>query len=71
MEAAPEPVPAPAPAPVTQAPAAPIPSPEEADLSWEDKEDKLDAENIQPDPPKETTTDKKYQYKDGGSHAVH
>ncbi|XP_076000528.1 eukaryotic translation initiation factor 4 gamma 1-like isoform X2 [Genypterus blacodes] len=64
VEAAPEPEPAPAPAPEIQAPAAPTPAPEEADLTWEDKEDKedkLDAENIQPDG---ETTDKKYQYKD-------
>uniref|UniRef100_A0A665UCG0 Eukaryotic translation initiation factor 4 gamma 1 n=1 Tax=Echeneis naucrates TaxID=173247 RepID=A0A665UCG0_ECHNA len=56
----PEPVPAPEPQP----PAASSPVPEEADLTWEDKEDKLDAENIQPDPPKPTETDKKYQYKE-------
>ncbi|KAL7400526.1 hypothetical protein ABVT39_013470 [Epinephelus coioides] len=59
----PEPEPAPAPAPETQPPAASPPAPEEADLTWEDKEDKLDAENIQPDP-KSTDTDKKYQYKE-------
>ncbi|XP_028274982.1 eukaryotic translation initiation factor 4 gamma 1-like isoform X4 [Parambassis ranga] len=56
----PEPEPAPAPAPEPQPPAASPPAPEEADLTWEDKEDKLDAENIQPDPP----ADKKYQYKE-------
>uniref|UniRef100_A0A3Q1ALL0 Eukaryotic translation initiation factor 4 gamma 1 n=1 Tax=Amphiprion ocellaris TaxID=80972 RepID=A0A3Q1ALL0_AMPOC len=56
------PEPEPAPAPEPQAPAASPPAPEEADLTWEDKEDKLDAENIQPDPPK--PTDKKYQYKE-------
>uniref|UniRef100_A0A8C4GYM2 Eukaryotic translation initiation factor 4 gamma 1 n=1 Tax=Dicentrarchus labrax TaxID=13489 RepID=A0A8C4GYM2_DICLA len=61
--ATPEPEPAPAPAPETQPPAASPPASEEADLTWEDKEDKedkLDAENIQPDSP----TDKKYQYKE-------
>lgn len=65
MEASPEPEPAPA--PETQAPAAAPPAQEEADLTWEDKEDKLDAENIQPEPPKSAATDKKYQYKEGGS----
>uniref|UniRef100_A0A672ZRZ7 Eukaryotic translation initiation factor 4 gamma 1 n=1 Tax=Sphaeramia orbicularis TaxID=375764 RepID=A0A672ZRZ7_9TELE len=44
------PLPAPAPAPESLPPAASLPAPEEADLTWEDKEDKLDAENIQPDP---------------------
>ncbi|KAM7413631.1 hypothetical protein PAMA_020830 [Pampus argenteus] len=62
---APEPEPAPAPAPATQPPAAASPpAPEEADLTWEDKEDKLDAENIQPDPSSPTATDKKYKYKE-------
>ncbi len=65
--APPEPEPAPARVPETQPPAASPPAPEEADLTWEDKEDKLDAENIQPDPPEPTATDKKYQYKEGGS----
>ncbi|XP_042269550.1 eukaryotic translation initiation factor 4 gamma 1-like isoform X5 [Thunnus thynnus] len=58
------PEPEPAPAPETQPPAASPPAPEEADLTWEDKEDKLDAENIQPDPHSPTATDKKYQYKE-------
>uniref|UniRef100_A0A665UBE5 Eukaryotic translation initiation factor 4 gamma 1 n=1 Tax=Echeneis naucrates TaxID=173247 RepID=A0A665UBE5_ECHNA len=58
------PEPEPVPAPEPQPPAASSPVPEEADLTWEDKEDKLDAENIQPDPPKPTETDKKYQYKE-------
>uniref|UniRef100_A0A3B5L0X6 Eukaryotic translation initiation factor 4 gamma 1 n=1 Tax=Xiphophorus couchianus TaxID=32473 RepID=A0A3B5L0X6_9TELE len=40
-------------------PAAAPPAQEEADLTWEDKEDKLDAENIEP-----AGTDKKYQYKE-------
>ncbi|XP_041656970.1 eukaryotic translation initiation factor 4 gamma 1-like isoform X3 [Cheilinus undulatus] len=62
--APPEPEPAPAPATETQPPAASPPAPEEADLTWEDKEDKLDAENIQPEPQKDTSTDKKYQYKE-------
>ena len=63
------PEPEPAPAPETQPPAAspPAPQQEEADLTWEDKEDKLDAENIKPDPSSPTATDKKYQYKEGGS----
>ena len=41
--------------------------PEDADLSWEDKEDKdkkLDAEKTQPLSPK-SAADKKYQYKEG------
>ena len=59
------PEPEPAPAPEPQPRAASPPAPEEADLTWEDKEDKLDAENIEPDPPKTTATDKKYQYKEG------
>lgn len=63
--APPEPEAAPAPAPETKPPAVAPPAPEEADLTWEDKEDKLDAENIQPDPL--NPTDKKYQYKEGGS----
>uniref|UniRef100_A0A8C5H6E8 Eukaryotic translation initiation factor 4 gamma 1-like n=1 Tax=Gouania willdenowi TaxID=441366 RepID=A0A8C5H6E8_GOUWI len=50
----PEPTPAPEPQPPADSP----PAQEEADLTWEDKEDKLDAENIQP-----TTPDKEYQYK--------
>ncbi|XP_053176473.1 eukaryotic translation initiation factor 4 gamma 1-like isoform X2 [Scomber japonicus] len=60
------PEPEPAPAPETQPPAAspPAPQQEEADLTWEDKEDKLDAENIKPDPSSPTATDKKYQYKE-------
>ncbi|KAM3615524.1 uncharacterized protein V6R79_003497 [Siganus canaliculatus] len=63
-----EPKPAPEPAPArTQEAQPPAPSPpatEEADLTWEDKEDKLDAENIEPDLPKQTATDMKYQYKE-------
>ncbi|XP_039986566.1 eukaryotic translation initiation factor 4 gamma 1-like [Xiphias gladius] len=58
------PEPEPAPVPEPQPPAASPPAAEEADLTWEDKEDKLDAENIQPDPPKPTGTDQKYQYKE-------
>uniref|UniRef100_A0A669B4E6 Eukaryotic translation initiation factor 4 gamma 1 n=1 Tax=Oreochromis niloticus TaxID=8128 RepID=A0A669B4E6_ORENI len=60
LDAFKEPVPAPEPQPPATAP----PAQEEADLTWEDKEDKLDAENIQPDPPKPAATDKKYQYKE-------
>ncbi|CAN9511154.1 unnamed protein product [Ophioblennius macclurei] len=52
------------PVPEPQCPAASPPAPEEADLTWEDKEDKLDAENIQPDSPQPSTTDMKYQYKE-------
>lgn len=63
--APPEPEPAPVPAPETQPPAASPSVPEEADLTWEDKEDKLDAENIQPESPQPNATDKKYQYKEG------
>lgn len=59
--------PKPAPAPESKPPAASPPAPEEADLTWEDKEDKLDAENIQPDPQKPNATVKKYQYKEGES----
>ncbi|XP_036928829.1 eukaryotic translation initiation factor 4 gamma 1-like isoform X1 [Acanthopagrus latus] len=62
--APPEPESAPTRAPETQPPAAVSPAPEEADLTWEDKEDKLDAENIQPESPKSPSTDKKYQYKE-------
>uniref|UniRef100_A0A672ZQX8 Eukaryotic translation initiation factor 4 gamma 1 n=1 Tax=Sphaeramia orbicularis TaxID=375764 RepID=A0A672ZQX8_9TELE len=58
------PEPAPAPAPESLPPAASLPAPEEADLTWEDKEDKLDAENIQPDPENPSSTDMKYQYKE-------
>lgn len=64
--ASPEHEPAPTRAPEAQPPAASPPAPEESDLTWEDKEDKLDAENIQPNPPEPTATDKKYQYKEGG-----
>ncbi|XP_051934758.1 eukaryotic translation initiation factor 4 gamma 1-like isoform X2 [Hippocampus zosterae] len=47
----------------TEPPAA-SPALEDNDLTWEDKEDKLDTENIQPNPPKQTATDKEYQYKE-------
>lgn len=55
--------PAPEPAAAAAPPATETrpPAPEEADLTWEDKEGKADAENIQPD------ADKKYQYKEGVS----
>lgn len=59
------PEPAPTPAQETQPPAAASPPPEESDLTWEDKEDKLDAENIQPNPSEPAAADKKYQYKEG------
>lgn len=60
------PEPTPTPAQETQPPAAAAsPPPEESDLTWEDKEDKLDAENIQPNPSEPTVIDKKYQYKEG------
>ncbi|KAK5606526.1 Eukaryotic translation initiation factor 4 gamma 1, partial [Crenichthys baileyi] len=57
--ARPEPEPVPAPPSEPKPPVAAPPAQEEADLTWEDKEDKLDAENIQP-----AATDKKYQYKE-------
>uniref|UniRef100_A0A3B3XKC5 Eukaryotic translation initiation factor 4 gamma 1 n=1 Tax=Poecilia mexicana TaxID=48701 RepID=A0A3B3XKC5_9TELE len=57
--AQPEPEPTPAPPPEPKPPAAAPPAQEEADLTWEDKEDKLDAENIEP-----AATDMKYQYKE-------
>uniref|UniRef100_A0A3P9NZR0 Eukaryotic translation initiation factor 4 gamma 1 n=1 Tax=Poecilia reticulata TaxID=8081 RepID=A0A3P9NZR0_POERE len=57
--AQPEPEPTPAPPPEPMPPAAAPPAQEEADLTWEDKEDKLDAENIEP-----AATDMKYQYKE-------
>lgn len=44
------------------APIAPPPA-EEVEETWEEKEDKLDAENIQPTPA--TPTEQKYQYKEG------
>ena len=58
--------------PAALAPAAPPSTgtphgPEDADLSWEDKEDKdkkLDAEKTQPLSPK-SAADKKYRYKEG------
>lgn len=53
------PEPAPTPVQETKPPVVASPPPEEADLTWEDKEDKLDAENIQP------TAPEKYQYKEG------
>ncbi|XP_024910633.1 eukaryotic translation initiation factor 4 gamma 1 [Cynoglossus semilaevis] len=59
----PEPEPTPNPPPEPEPITASLPAPEEADLSWEDKEDKLDAENIPPDSP-QTNGDKKYQYKE-------
>lgn len=64
--ASPEHEPTPARAPESLPPAVSLPAPEESDLTWEDKEDKLDAENIQPNTPESTATDKKYQYKEGG-----
>lgn len=61
--APPEPVPTPL--HESKPPAAVSPPPEDSDLTWEDKEDKLDAENIQPNPPEPSVIDKKYQYKEG------
>uniref|UniRef100_A0A3B3CJC5 Eukaryotic translation initiation factor 4 gamma 1 n=1 Tax=Oryzias melastigma TaxID=30732 RepID=A0A3B3CJC5_ORYME len=58
------PEPAPAPPPKAQPPAASPAAPEDPDLTWEDKEDKLDAENIQPDSPTSNDSDMKYQYKE-------
>ncbi|XP_057694695.1 eukaryotic translation initiation factor 4 gamma 1-like [Corythoichthys intestinalis] len=43
---------------------APSTATEDIDLTWEDKEEKLDAENIQPTRPGQTTTNKEYQYKE-------
>lgn len=37
---------------------------EEPALTWEDQ---LDAENVQPNTPEPTETDKKYQHKEGGN----
>ncbi|XP_077396273.1 eukaryotic translation initiation factor 4 gamma 1 isoform X3 [Festucalex cinctus] len=56
----PEPEVVPATSVETQLPAAL----EDTDLTWEDKEDKLDAENIQPNPSEQTATNKEYQYKE-------
>ena len=48
-----------------QRPYAPPPT-EEVEETWEEKEDKLDAENIQPQSPAPATpTEQKYQYKEG------
>lgn len=42
------------------------PPPEDLDETWEEKEDKLDAENIKPRSPTPTSpTEQKYQYKAG------
>ncbi|TSK67162.1 Eukaryotic translation initiation factor 4 gamma 1 [Bagarius yarrelli] len=47
------------------APVAPPPA-EEVEETWEEKEDKLDAENVQPQSPAPATpTEQKYQYKEG------
>lgn len=51
-----------------QAEPAPVARPpvEEVEETWEEKEDKLDAENIQPQSPAPATpTEQKYQYKEG------
>lgn len=47
--------------PQSTAPVAPPPA-EDVDETWEEKEDKLDAENIKPQSP---PTEQKYQYKEG------
>ncbi|XP_028311321.1 tubulin-specific chaperone C-like isoform X2 [Gouania willdenowi] len=60
----PEPEPAPAPEPEPQPPAASPPAQEEAELTWEEKEDLLEAENIQPESPQPTTPDKENQSKE-------
>lgn len=39
------------------------PSPEETDETWEEKEDKLDTENVEPESAK--SVEQKYQYKEG------
>ncbi|XP_049582920.1 eukaryotic translation initiation factor 4 gamma 1 isoform X2 [Syngnathus scovelli] len=43
---------------------APSPASESNDLTWEDKEDKVHAENIQPNLTEQTATNKEYQYKE-------
>lgn len=57
----------PEPAPVEVQPPEPCPaaspSPEETDETWEEKEDKLDTENIEPETAK--PVEQKYQYKEG------
>ncbi|KAF4076278.1 hypothetical protein AMELA_G00212570 [Ameiurus melas] len=57
---------APEPAPVEVPPSEPrpaaSPSPEETDETWEEKEDKLDTENIEPET--EKPVEQKYQYKE-------
>lgn len=58
-----EPTPALPPETESLPPAACPLTPEEPDLTWEDR---LDAENIQPNTPEPTETDKKYQHKEGG-----
>ncbi|KAK1900407.1 hypothetical protein KUDE01_001194, partial [Dissostichus eleginoides] len=58
------PEPEPTPVPETKPPVVSTPAPEDPDMTWEDKEDKegkMDAENIKPDP---NNPDKKYQYKE-------
>ncbi|KAM9733254.1 eukaryotic translation initiation factor 4 gamma 1 isoform 3-T3 [Menidia menidia] len=55
----PAPAPAPVPEPLPPTAASP-PTPEEADLTWEDKEDKLDAEKANAESP----SDMMYQYKE-------
>lgn len=53
-------------APISAEPeAARPPAPEETDETWEEKEDKLDTENIEPDQLK--PGDLKYKYKEGMS----
>ncbi|KAL1260327.1 hypothetical protein QQF64_008154, partial [Cirrhinus molitorella] len=50
--------------PESPAPVAPPPA-EDVDETWEEKEDKLDAENIKPQSPTpDTPTEQKYQYKE-------
>lgn len=57
----------PEPAPVEVQPSEPrpaaSPSPEETEETWEEKEDKLDTENIEPETAK--PVEQKYQYKEG------
>lgn len=45
------------------------PSPEETDETWEEKEDKLDTENIEPET--EKSVEQKYQYKEGEGGTSH
>lgn len=60
-ESTPEPAPAEV-QPLEPRPA-PSPTPEDTEETWEEKEDKLDTENIEPK--SEKAVEQKYQYKEG------